>query len=458
METMTDCLPIDFYGLFFDEEILDFLIIETNRYASQSLRNRTLKAYSRLKKWTPIDRTEMRNFLGLVMWMGLVNMPSLVDYWQKDILYANKVTEVMCRNRFELILSMFHCSNNEKPEHGRLDKIQKLVDLLVFNFQKWYIPEEVLCIDESVVPFIRRLIFRQYLKNKTHRYGIKIFKLCVKDFYTLQYNTYAGKEEVRETHVSHKIVLKLLKPYLNFGRCLFIDNWYSSVELAEKLNCENTHVVGTLRANRRDVIIKKFKKGELFAQQSSSNIVVMKWRDKRDIYLLTTKHTDETIEIRRRTGDIIKKPLAVEDYNAGKSFIDRSDQMASYSSPLKRSIKWYRKVAFDILLSTSVVNALSLYKSVTMNNITITRFKEEIIKPLLFKPTVPSLPVTPTSHKLIFCGNLKKRMCQKCYSRLSSEFGRKVAQNKTKKILTRCEGGNIFMCRDCFIKFHKSFL
>ena len=49
-------------------------------------------------------------------------------------------------------------------------------------------------------------------------------------------------------------------------------------------------------------------------------------RDKRDIiYLITTKNTDETTEIRRRTGCIIKKPLAVEDYNVGKSFIDRSD-------------------------------------------------------------------------------------------------------------------------------------
>lgn len=77
-----------------------------------------------------------------------------------------------------------------------------------------------------------------------------MFKLCAK-FYTLQYNIYSGKEAVRETNVSYKIVLKLLKPYLNFERCLYIDNWYSSVELAEKLNCENTHVVGTLRANRR---------------------------------------------------------------------------------------------------------------------------------------------------------------------------------------------------------------
>lgn len=114
------------------------------------------------------------------MWMGLVDMPSLVDYWRKDILHANKITEVMGRNIFELILSMFHCSNNENPEHGRLDKIQKLVDMSVFNFQKWYIPEEVLCIDETVVPFIGKLIFRQYLKNKTHRYGIKIVKLCTK--------------------------------------------------------------------------------------------------------------------------------------------------------------------------------------------------------------------------------------------------------------------------------------
>jgi hypothetical protein len=41
--------------------------------------------------------------------------------------------------------------------------------------------EESLCIDESVIPFIGRLTFRQCLKNKRHRYGVKIFKLCVHD-------------------------------------------------------------------------------------------------------------------------------------------------------------------------------------------------------------------------------------------------------------------------------------
>lgn len=33
METMSGCYPIDFYHLFFDDDVLDFLVIETNSYA-----------------------------------------------------------------------------------------------------------------------------------------------------------------------------------------------------------------------------------------------------------------------------------------------------------------------------------------------------------------------------------------------------------------------------------------
>lgn len=121
-----------------------------------------------------------------------------------------------------------------------------------------------MCIDESVVPFIGRLVFRQYLKNKKHRHGIKLFKLCLKDFYTLQYNIYAGKEVIRETDVSYKIVLKLMESYLNFRRTLYTDNWYSSVKLTQTLNQENTHLVGTSRASRKNnpenVVKINFKK------------------------------------------------------------------------------------------------------------------------------------------------------------------------------------------------------
>jgi len=133
IQTMGDCSTYEFYKLFFDDEMLDFLIEETNRYASQLLLNRSVKTFSRINKLYLEDRTEMKNFLGIVKWMGLVQMPSLSDYWKKNCLYQNCVTNVMSRNRFELILCMFHCSNNENPGHGKLSKIQKCIYLLVFN-------------------------------------------------------------------------------------------------------------------------------------------------------------------------------------------------------------------------------------------------------------------------------------------------------------------------------------
>lgn len=80
-----------------------------------------------------------------------------------------------------------------------------------------------------------------------------------------------------------------------------------------------------------------------------------------------------TTEISKR-GQTTKKPDMVIKYNQGKSFIDRSDQMTSYSTPLRRSLKWYRKVAFDILLGTSLTNALSLFCKVNNKKIQRTNY------------------------------------------------------------------------------------
>lgn len=44
--------------------------------------------------------------------------------------------------------------------------------------------------------------FRQYVKNKHHRYGIKVFKLCIKNAYTIGYRVYAGKESTPGQEIS----------------------------------------------------------------------------------------------------------------------------------------------------------------------------------------------------------------------------------------------------------------
>lgn len=125
-----------------------------------------------------------------------------------------------------------------------------------------------------------------------------------------------------------------MEPYVDFGRTLYTDNWYNSVQLAEVLNDRRTNLVGTLRKNRKDnppeVIKKKLQKGEITAMKNDKNVVVMKWTDKRDVLMITTKHIDNMSTVLVRNKEIVK-PKAVIDYNSGKTYIDFSDQMNSYS-------------------------------------------------------------------------------------------------------------------------------
>ena len=85
----------------------------------------------------------------------------------------------MGRNRFELLLKMLHFTNNETADiTKRLWKIQPILDELNENFKKYYNPQAFVCVNESMIPFRGRIIFRQYMKPKRHvlRYLTRLMK------------------------------------------------------------------------------------------------------------------------------------------------------------------------------------------------------------------------------------------------------------------------------------------
>jgi len=122
-------------------------------------------------------------------------------------------------------------------------------------------------IDESMVPFRGRLSFRQYVPGKAHKYGVKLFKLCDPSGYTYDIIIYSGKTDTRQDDLPSTVVMKLMDKYLNVGRTLCTDNFYTNVPLANKLLEQQTHLVGTLRSNRRGlpkaVTAAKLKKGKV---------------------------------------------------------------------------------------------------------------------------------------------------------------------------------------------------
>ena len=97
------CLPLtvrpnDAYGifsLFFNDDVLNVLIKNTNTYGAQ--RHRYLKAI-----WQDTSATELRAFLGILIYRSLYPHPKHKDYWNTDFkkpIHAG-LTNALNRDRF----------------------------------------------------------------------------------------------------------------------------------------------------------------------------------------------------------------------------------------------------------------------------------------------------------------------------------------------------------------------
>ena len=88
--------------------------------------------------------------------------------------------------------------------------------------------------------------------------------------------------------------------------------------------------------------------------------MALQWQEKRTITILSTTGTSNVIEVRTRRGQLKEKPEIVQLYNNNMLGVDKMDQLATYYSFLRKSVKWWRKVMFW-LLEVSVVNTYIVY-------------------------------------------------------------------------------------------------
>ncbi|KAG5883488.1 hypothetical protein JTB14_013132 [Gonioctena quinquepunctata] len=185
--------PVAALDQFFSPE----LIVEgANRYAAYIISNTNVTRKSRLNQWYPTNEQEIRKFVGFYIWMGMNCRPAIASYWSTDVLYKNQVSQVLSRNRFEMLLRMIHSSDREnETNNDRLYKIRPVLDMLNNSFQQTYTMRQEMVIDESMIPWRGRLKFRQYIPTKSHKYGVKLFKLCSPSGYTWKCQIYTGRTE-----------------------------------------------------------------------------------------------------------------------------------------------------------------------------------------------------------------------------------------------------------------------
>ena len=107
---------------------------------------------------------------------------------------------MMKRDRYIHIRHYLHFTDNRnEPDRAdesfdRLWKIRDLFEILNATFSKFYNASKNLAIDEVIVSFKGRVIFRQYIPKKCKRFGIIIFKLNDWTECTYDMNVYLGKD------------------------------------------------------------------------------------------------------------------------------------------------------------------------------------------------------------------------------------------------------------------------
>ena len=104
---------LDFFELFFDQELIKIIVEETNRKSVQFLNTTTLKRNSRVHRWKETDSKEMMVFFGLLLLQGIVQKPEMKWYWSRTRLIETPFfSQVMSESRFSLLMKFLHFSNN----------------------------------------------------------------------------------------------------------------------------------------------------------------------------------------------------------------------------------------------------------------------------------------------------------------------------------------------------------
>ncbi|XP_008181189.1 piggyBac transposable element-derived protein 4-like [Acyrthosiphon pisum] len=407
---------LEFFKAFVSEFLLGKVAFETNRYAKQYIQSNEISHQSRVNAWKDTNVDEMYTFLATTILMSRNKKLDMKDYWSTDPLLSSPIfRQIISRNRYLLLHQMLHFCNNENQEKGnRLFKLDVVLDEIRTNFKAGMVPFQNIVIDESLVLWKGRLSFKQFIKTKRHRFGIKFFVLCdVETDFILDFIIYTGTETRLLPYdanigISGAVVKTLIAPYLNKGYNLYTDNWYTSPILAQYLYKKKTTITGTVRKNRRGMpeLKNKLAVGDVQSAHSK-NIMVLKWVDRREVFMLSTK--------------------------------------------------------FDSNLDNSgnILNAFSAFKTVTGQNMPLANFQLEVIRQLLEKyggntvsprgrPCTKDQPFRlsarhfPSDVKKLASGKVQRRKCIVC-----------TRNNKRKDTMYMCQECDVGLCATpCFAIYH----
>lgn len=427
----------DFLGLLLTDELIDMLVVNTNKYARCSV----YKDTKRGKEWRDVDVPEMKLFLAIVMYMGVVRVPSRDAVFDRGGLFGQEwVFSKMSKERFDALSRCLHSdapSDLTQAERERMNKedpfwqTDKFCEELAQNFMHYWIMGQCADLDECTCGFRGKHKCRCFNPAKPHKYHFKMFSWnCAETGYCFCFYWYRGKEEHRPANVPATLwpVMKLTErviaaqPRIGYKGNNFIlttDNWYTSIHEAIYLARHSIHCCGTLRANRvssaappEGAVIKKTgapPRGTMRCHELSSRLLppnwelfVTAWVDNKPVHVLHTWPTFQDVcerNVKQQAGQAYQKkkiprPTVCKVYNKSMGGTDLADLFLAAYATKHRAKRWQPRILFHCI-QMAVVNAHILYcnkKQLPTGSCRLLDFLTMLFQEIAPQPAPPSQP------------------------------------------------------------------
>lgn len=288
---LTGKSSIEIFENFFTDDIIEYIVKETIRYAE-----------SKNNPDFIVSMDEIKAFIGILLFSGYHQVPSERHFWSdEEDLGIDIIKKCMPRSRYMKIKSFIHFADNtlmDKEDRGF--KIRPLLSMINTEFKKFGIFDKELSIDEMIVKYYGHNTLKQFIRGKPIRFGYKFWALCGSSGYCYNFDLYTGKSIAKNDREDLALGSRVVLDMLDFvsdpaSHCIYFDNLFTSRDLLIHLQKCGYRATGTLRENRLSMCpikdsksLGKEDRGTYdFRFDVNGEILFVKWNDNKCVTIAT---------------------------------------------------------------------------------------------------------------------------------------------------------------------------
>jgi hypothetical protein len=457
--------PAILFKQFLPDSLWETVIENTNLYAERQ-RFDSLHI-ERGRPWKPVSFSEIMIFIASLIYMGAHPAKSIDIYWRTNKLPRHLPPNYISLIRFEQIKRYLHISrptgqmfgvyplqphalDRELSQEDELkydvDYIGDIwwfkVDPMISEFrsacERLCYPSSSISLDEAMIRCFGRSKHTFKMPGKPIKQGYKVFAVGDHGYiYTFTPASRAASlvEVVKQKDltITGSMVLNLLCRLPSKTYTVYLDNYFTSVNLFKILRDRGIGACGTTRARNKDIppLIQYLKEKDLKLPWNTlcaipkDDVLCFAWQDNNIVIGLTTVHTVNQAEDlvkrqRRRPGEkstsasttrpvfgdkptkILPIPTIIDDYNHFMGGVDIANQLcAEYRIQRPTYRSWWP--LFYWILDTAIVNAYKIqcevFEQQGLPKKSQFDFREQLYEELFDQYSTPPPTAPPTKKR-----------------------------------------------------------